>query len=341
MTAPQLPTGAAKVKAVRQMFDAIAGRYELVNGIVSLGMDRGWRNRCIEALELPVGSLVLDVACGTGDLSRELDRRLLRPVGVDLSSGMLAHARSPGPLVHADALFSPLRSAAFDGAVSGFALRNVTDLGLLFVELARVTRPGGRICLLDLAEPEAHLLRLGHRLWTNYAVPARRLCALRLGRLPLPAPQLCLPAAGLPGCRASGTSGLLRRPTRASVRWHQPALHSDPQARGRHTVTLADRDQGGGSCSAHARAPGSRAACGHDDRGRREAVAWAGPGSGPRREAPLEPSRCQPACDRRSPPPARARRLGRPGAHSRSSAMSWRPSRLTTSWAFPVAARSL
>jgi demethylmenaquinone methyltransferase/2-methoxy-6-polyprenyl-1,4-benzoquinol methylase len=169
--ATQLPTGAAKVKAVRQMFDAIAARYELVNGIVSLGMDRGWRHRCIDALELPVGSLVLDVACGTGDLSRELDRRLLRPVGVDLSCGMLAHARTPGPLVLADALFSPFRTAAFDGAVSGFALRNVTDLGTLFVELARITRPGGRISLLDLAEPEAHLLRLGHRLWTNYAVP--------------------------------------------------------------------------------------------------------------------------------------------------------------------------
>jgi demethylmenaquinone methyltransferase / 2-methoxy-6-polyprenyl-1,4-benzoquinol methylase len=167
----QLPTGPAKVKAVRQMFDAIAGRYELVNGIVSLGLDRGWRHRCIEALELPVGSLVLDVACGTGDLCRELDRRLMRPVGVDLSLGMLAHARSPGPLVHADALFSPFRAAAFDGAVSGFALRNVTDLGDLFVELARITRPGGRVSLLDLAEPEAHLLRLGHRLWTNYAVP--------------------------------------------------------------------------------------------------------------------------------------------------------------------------
>jgi demethylmenaquinone methyltransferase / 2-methoxy-6-polyprenyl-1,4-benzoquinol methylase len=153
------------------MFDAIAGRYELVNGIVSLGMDRGWRHRCIDRLELPVGSVVLDVACGTGDLSRELDRRLLRPVGVDLSPGMLAHARSPGPLVHGDALFSPFRAAAFDGAVSGFALRNVTDLGVLFVELARVTRPGGRISLLDLAEPEGQLLRLGHRLWTNYAVP--------------------------------------------------------------------------------------------------------------------------------------------------------------------------
>jgi demethylmenaquinone methyltransferase/2-methoxy-6-polyprenyl-1,4-benzoquinol methylase len=153
------------------MFDAIAGRYELVNGIVSLGMDRGWRRRCIDALDLPVGSAVLDVACGTGDLCRELDRRLIRPVGLDLSAGMLAHARVPGPLVLADALTSPFQVASFDGAVSAFALRNVTNLGLLFVELARVVRAGGRISLLDLAEPKAPVLAFGHRLWTNYAVP--------------------------------------------------------------------------------------------------------------------------------------------------------------------------
>lgn len=153
------------------MFDTIAGRYELVNGIVSLGMDRGWRRRCIDALDLPAGSTVLDVACGTGDLCRELGSRRLRPIGVDLSPGMLSHARTPCPLVLADALSGPFRAASFDGAVSGFALRNVTDLGVLFAELARVTRPGGRISLLDLAEPEARLLRVGHRLWANYAVP--------------------------------------------------------------------------------------------------------------------------------------------------------------------------
>jgi demethylmenaquinone methyltransferase / 2-methoxy-6-polyprenyl-1,4-benzoquinol methylase len=153
------------------MFDAIAGRYELVNSLVSLGMDRGWRHRCVDALGLPGGSAVLDVACGTGDLCRELAGRGHRPVGVDLSAGMLAHAHTTAPLVLADALAAPFGPGVFHGAVSGFALRNVVDLGVLFAELARVVRAGGRISLLDLGEPEAGLLRLGHRYWSNYAVP--------------------------------------------------------------------------------------------------------------------------------------------------------------------------
>jgi demethylmenaquinone methyltransferase / 2-methoxy-6-polyprenyl-1,4-benzoquinol methylase len=166
-----LPQGEEKVRAVRHMFDAIAGRYELINRIVSLGMDRGWRHRCLDALGLPAGSVVLDVACGTADLCRELAGRGQTPVGVDLSPGMLSNARTTAPLVLADALRSPFRSGVFDGAVSGFALRNVVGLGALFDELARVIRPGGRISLLDLAEPDAGLLRLGHRYWSNYAVP--------------------------------------------------------------------------------------------------------------------------------------------------------------------------
>jgi len=153
------------------MFDTIAGRYELVNSIASLGMDRSWRHRCVSALGLPPGSSVLDVACGTGDLCRELSARGHRPVGLDLSAGMLSYAHTDAPLVLADAISAPFPPAVFDGAVSGFALRNVVDLGALFAELARVTRPGARISLLDLAEPENELLRFGHRYWANYAVP--------------------------------------------------------------------------------------------------------------------------------------------------------------------------
>jgi demethylmenaquinone methyltransferase / 2-methoxy-6-polyprenyl-1,4-benzoquinol methylase len=166
-----LPTGDDKRRAVRDMFDAIAERYELVNGIVALGLDRGWRRHGIDVLGLPAGSTVLDFACGTADLCRELQRRGFRPIGLDLSAGMLAHARTSSPLVLGDGLAAPFASGAFDGAVSGFALRNVVDLGFLFDELARAVRPGGRVSLLDLAEPENRVLRWGHRLWSNHAIP--------------------------------------------------------------------------------------------------------------------------------------------------------------------------
>ncbi|HYA44904.1 MAG TPA: ubiquinone/menaquinone biosynthesis methyltransferase [Acidimicrobiales bacterium] len=169
--AEPLPTGTAKVAAVREMFDGIAGRYEILNTLMSLGMDHRWRRRCVDALAAPAGSTVLDLACGTGSLARQLRQSGLRPVGLDLSAGMLSHARTDAPLVLGDALAAPLRTGSFDGAVSGFALRNVADLGNLFAELARVVRPGGRVSLLDLGQPEQAVLRLGYRLWCRLVVP--------------------------------------------------------------------------------------------------------------------------------------------------------------------------
>lgn len=171
----ELPQGEVKRRAVRQMFDSIAARYQLVNTLASFGLDRGWRKRCLEALDLAPGSRVLDVACGTGELSRELVHRGQLAVGLDLSpamlaTGALAHAPST-PLVLGDALSGPFVEGSFDGAVSGFALRNVVDLGQLCAELGRLVHPGGRICLLDLATPQAPLLRWGHHLWSNWGVP--------------------------------------------------------------------------------------------------------------------------------------------------------------------------
>src|SRR5688500_12479929 len=89
-----LPEGEEKVQAVRSMFDAIAPRYDLVNRIMTFRMDVRWRRRTVRSLALPAGSTVLDLACGTGDLCRELAAGGLRPVGVDLSFGMLAAART-------------------------------------------------------------------------------------------------------------------------------------------------------------------------------------------------------------------------------------------------------
>src|SRR3954468_23946602 len=140
-----LPEGEAKAKAVRAMFDAIAPRYDLVNRIMTFRMDVGWRRKAIRSLALPRGSLVLDLACGTGDLCRELQRAGQRPIGADLSFGMLAAARTEAPLVHADGLHLPLADASVDAVTCGFALRNFADLAGVLNELGRVVRPGGRI----------------------------------------------------------------------------------------------------------------------------------------------------------------------------------------------------
>lgn len=166
-----LPQGADKARAVRAMFDTIAPRYDLVNRIMTFGMDRGWRRRAVRQLGLPAGSLVLDLASGTGDLCRELGRQGLVGIGSDLSLGMLTHARTTASLTQADALCLPHPAGRLDGVVSGFALRNFADLSQVFAELGRVVRPGGRVALLDVAEPTNPLLRLGHRVYFGRVVP--------------------------------------------------------------------------------------------------------------------------------------------------------------------------
>jgi demethylmenaquinone methyltransferase/2-methoxy-6-polyprenyl-1,4-benzoquinol methylase len=166
-----LPRGEEKARHVRDMFDAIAGRYDLVNRVMTFGMDVGWRRRAVSALRLPGGALVADLACGTGDLCTELDRAGYRAVGLDFSLGMLARATTTSPLVQADVLAVPLRSSSLDGATCGFAMRNVTDLGAFLAEVGRVVRPGGRIALLEASEPEGRLLRAGHRVYFGKVVP--------------------------------------------------------------------------------------------------------------------------------------------------------------------------
>jgi len=166
-----LPEGDDKVAAVRGMFDAIAPRYDLVNRIMTFRMDVGWRRKTVRSLGLPSRSRVVDLACGTGDLCRELAAQELAPVGVDLSFGMLAAARTDAPLLQGDALCLPLPDASVDGVTCGFALRNFASLPPFFAELARVVRPGGRIALLEVAEPPNPVLRLGHRLYFGKVVP--------------------------------------------------------------------------------------------------------------------------------------------------------------------------
>jgi demethylmenaquinone methyltransferase/2-methoxy-6-polyprenyl-1,4-benzoquinol methylase len=169
--ADDLPEGTEKVQAVRAMFDAIAPRYDVVNRLMTFRMDVGWRRRTVRDLALPPGSQILDLACGTGDLCRELSASGLRPVGMDLSFGMLAAARTRAPLAQADALALPVPDGRVDGVTCGFALRNLRALPPFFAELARVVRPGGRIALLEVAEPANPLLRWGHGIYFGKVVP--------------------------------------------------------------------------------------------------------------------------------------------------------------------------
>ncbi|HEU5301816.1 MAG TPA: ubiquinone/menaquinone biosynthesis methyltransferase [Acidimicrobiia bacterium] len=210
----ELPQGTEKRRAVEAMFDRVAPGYDRMNRIISLGLDTRWRRRTITALGLPPGARVLDLACGTGDFSADLESGGHRPIGVDLSAGMLAAAGAGTPLARADAAHLPFRDQAFDAVVCGFALRNFVELGAVLRECARVLRPGGAVGALDAAVPERALLRAGNAVWFRGAVPL-------LGRLLSRDPEAYryLPAstAYLPGpedlvelFRASGFESVLR-----------------------------------------------------------------------------------------------------------------------------------
>jgi len=211
VTGAELPIGERKARAVEEMFDRIAPRYELVNRVMTLGLDAGWRRRAVRELHLQAGERVVDLGCGTGDLCRTLARAGFRAVGVDMAAGMLARANTSAPLVRADALQLPLRDASVDGAISGFALRNVVDIAACFAEAARVIRSGGRAVFLEVSEPPNPLVRRAHALYFRRIVPMiGGLLSDRRAYQYLPASTAYLPApeellrllsdAGFAGC---------------------------------------------------------------------------------------------------------------------------------------------
>jgi demethylmenaquinone methyltransferase/2-methoxy-6-polyprenyl-1,4-benzoquinol methylase len=166
-----LPSREEKTARVRAMFDTIAPRYDLVNRLMTFGLDQRWRRVTVEALALPEGARILDLACGTGDLSRAAARRSCTVVGTDLSAGMLKANRAGVPLVESDGSQLPFADGAFDGLVCGYALRNFTDLSATLRESARVLRPGGRLGVLEVDAPASGVWRFGFDLWFNKAVP--------------------------------------------------------------------------------------------------------------------------------------------------------------------------
>ena len=179
------------------MFDRIAGVYDVMNRVMTAGLDSGWRERTAGRAEVGPGDSALDVCCGTGDLAFELARRIGptgRVVGCDFSERMLELARekedqlrlgrarhlagngsgpglAPVEFEWADALELPYGDGSFDAVTVGFGVRNLSEIDRGVAEMARVLRPGGRLAILEITQPRRPPLSTFFSLWFDRVVP--------------------------------------------------------------------------------------------------------------------------------------------------------------------------
>lgn len=174
-----LPSGEERARLVREMFDRIAGRYELLNAVMTAGLYKLWNRRVVRATGLRPGDAALDLACGTGSLTRAL-AGAVRPagsvVGVDFSPEMLRAAKErPSTNVEyrlGDATdLAGVPSGRFDAATIAYGARNIPDLDGLFAEMNRALRPGGRAVCLEIARPTGRLSGAFYGLWFDKIVP--------------------------------------------------------------------------------------------------------------------------------------------------------------------------
>jgi len=165
-------SGTLRPDAVRGMFDRIAPVYDVMNRVMTAGLDRSWRRLAVEAVIQP-GDRVLDACCGTGDLAVAAEREGGIVTGLDFSPRMLERARRKSETVtwiEGDLLELPLEDGSFDAATVGFGVRNVADLEAGLAELQRVLRPGGRLAILEITQPRG-VLRPFFSLWFERIVP--------------------------------------------------------------------------------------------------------------------------------------------------------------------------
>lgn len=169
-----------KAAAVRGMFDGIAGRYDLLNRLLSLGLDRRWRSEAVELGLAGSPADVLDVATGTGDLAFELARKApaSRITGLDFSAGMLALAREKNAargghveFVEGDAQRLPFPAESFDLVTIAYGLRNLEEPARGLAEFARVLRPGGRLVVLEFPPPPGGIFGSLVRFWFRHVLP--------------------------------------------------------------------------------------------------------------------------------------------------------------------------
>jgi demethylmenaquinone methyltransferase/2-methoxy-6-polyprenyl-1,4-benzoquinol methylase len=165
-------SGTLEPEGVQSMFDRIAPVYDVMNRVMTAGLDRRWRRETVRAVVRP-GDRVLDAACGTGDLAIEASRAGARVVGLDFSGAMLERARRKAPeleWLQGDLLALPFEDGDFDAATVGFGIRNVADLEAGLRELRRVVTPGGRLGVLEITRPSG-ILRPFYSLWFDRVVP--------------------------------------------------------------------------------------------------------------------------------------------------------------------------
>lgn len=170
----ELPVGGEKAVFVRAMFERIAPRYDLLNRCFSLRLDQYWRRVTLGAVAVSSQDTVVDLACGTGDLSELTARTGAQVVGIDFAYNMLVGARQrhiPATFVHADALCTPLPTAWASVVLSGFALRNFVSIPAVAREAARLLKPGGRLAFLEVDTPANLFLRWGHHVYFTRIVP--------------------------------------------------------------------------------------------------------------------------------------------------------------------------
>ncbi len=166
----------------RSMFDAIAGYYDGTNKILSFGLDGLWRGRAVTRLQPVPGGKYLDVGCGTGDIALEILRRApgSKVVGIDPSQGMLVRGQnkvsSAGlaesiSLIPGDVLDLEFEDNSFDGAITAFCIRNVTNRKRALLEMSRVIRSGGRIVVLELTLPTGRIMEPLFKIYSRVAIP--------------------------------------------------------------------------------------------------------------------------------------------------------------------------
>ncbi len=177
---------AAKADKVRRMFAAIAGKYDLNNRVHSFGLDQAWRRAAVRSADLKPGDIVLDVACGTGDLTRAFaDGGAAKVTGLDFTPEMLQIARqkrlAPASsasqqqeiinYVDGDATRLPFQDASFDVVSIAFGIRNVSDPAAALGEFRRVLRPGGRLIILEFGTPKFPPIRWANHFYTSVVMP--------------------------------------------------------------------------------------------------------------------------------------------------------------------------